>query len=217
MSEPLCITAYPRCGIECDGYLPIDSILFYEVMRRLNGPQILTTPGRNPDARMPQAGAWGLAKTEIDGVWFYAASFAQWGPHTDGRSHWNKRFDQQGAHLVDFRGRRGKVIVEEGRYKAYHMPQFYRHALWVSWFVVGDRPQIENLLSTITHIGKKAAQGMGRVNRWQVTPWREDWSVYGEGGRLMRGIPDSNGILYGVRPSYWDSRNQVLCKLPDPN
>ena len=78
--------------------------------------------------------------------------------------------------LVDFQGKRGKVIIEQGRYKAYHMPVFYRVAEQVEWYCVGDKARIEALLSTVTHIGKKRAQGWGRVIRWEVEPWPKDWS-----------------------------------------
>ncbi len=210
--EPLKITAWLRCGVITDTHLPIDAILFYSAMAQLNGPQLVTLPGRNPDAK---TASLPLKHVEVDGVWFHAASFAQWGPHADGQAFWTKRFDQKTAHLVDFRGRRGKVIVGQGRYKAYRMPVFYRHALWVSWYVVGDYVAIQRLLAPMTHIGKKTAQGFGRVIRWEVEPWDHDWSVYGPGGRLMRAIPERGGILYGIRPSYWDRRNQVPCRLPE--
>lgn len=212
MFEPLKITAYPRVGIQCDEYLPIDGILYAAAMRLKHGPEILTTPGQATDAEsilLP------LDCREKDGEWFYAASFAQWeAPHTDGQSFWVKRFDPQHSDLVDFRGKRGKVIVEQGRYKAYHMPIYYRHALEVSWYVVGDKSQIERLLQIVTHIGKKTAQGNGRINRWCVESWPADCSLRNDAGKPMRAIPQSGGILYGIRPSYWDSKNQVECQLP---
>lgn len=214
MYEPLKVTARPRVGIEADAFLPLDGILFSVAMRREYGPQMLTSPGRAPDARpVPLP----LARVEAGGTWFYAASFAEWGPHADYSSFWVKRFDQAHDDLVDFDKRRGKVIVEEGRYKAYHMPTFLRHALWVSWYVVGDRGEIEALLAHATHLGKKATQGNGRIIDWRVEPWAEDWSVTGPDGRLMRALPapdDPAAVLYGYRPSYWLPQNQTRCLLP---
>lgn len=214
MYEPLKITAYPRCGIVADEYLPIDGILFYAAMRQEYGSQILTTPGKVADVAdvdLP------LEKRNINGEWFYAASFAQWETPADGQGFWVKRFDRKQDHFIDFGKRRGKVIVEQGRYKAYRMPTFYRHALSVSWYVVGDNAEIENLLAHVTHIGKKTAQGNGRIIRWQVEECPHDWSIYGEGGILMRAIPDEDGILYGIRPSYWLRKNQVVAALPQSN
>lgn len=214
MYEPLKITCRPRAGIETDPYLPIDGILYHLAMRRRHGPQLLTAPGRAVEA---EPVALPLARVEAAGTWFHAASFAVWGPHADYASFWVKRFDAGHADLVDFAGRRGKVVVEEGRYKGYHMPTFLRHALWVSWYVVGDRAEIAALLAHATHVGKKTAQGNGRVNGWAVEPWPEDWSIAGPDGRLMRALPapdDPAAVLYGYRPSYWLPENQMPCRLP---
>lgn len=211
MYEPLKITAYPRCGIECDEYLPIDAILYFAAMRKEYGPLMLSTPGQASsvdDVILP------LGRTEMHGEWFYRASFAQWGPHTDGQTFWTKRFDRKGEDLISFGQKRGKVITEQGRYKAYRMPIFYRHALHVSWHVVGDLDAITELLKPMTHIGKKAAQGAGRIIRWEIDPCDVDFSIYDANGNLTRATPSPGGILYGVRPSYWLHSNQVRCKLP---
>ena len=47
----------------------------------------------------------------------------------------------------------------------------------------------------------------------KLEPWPEDWSCYRD-GQPMRAIPADDGILYGVRPSYWSPKNQVPCRLP---
>lgn len=236
--EPLRITAWLQCGVVTDATLPIDSIIYYQVYRDAYGHQDMTLPGGDSsgigEAYMPFArrnlpydgfryvdGAplWRGCGDELkitvkEQPWYYAASFAQWGPHIDGTDHWNKRFDASLADLIDFGSKRGKVIVEQGAYKAYHMPVFYRHALTITWYVVGDGDVIERLLRQTTHIGKKYAQGWGAVLRWQVDSWEHDWSVWGPDGQLMRAIPDDKGILTGIRPSYWLPRNQVRCLMP---
>lgn len=66
-----------------------------------------------------------------------------------------------------------------------------------------------------THIGKKAAQGYGRVIAWTVEPWPEQWWLRDGRGKLMRAMPEPGGVLYGVRPSYWEPRHQTECRLPD--
>ncbi len=181
----------------------------------VNGVQEITLPGEEYHPKgTKQTHMWLKVLNGGTDQWFYAASFAQWGEATEGQDHWNKRFDSSLAHLVDFDGKRGKVIVEQGRYKAYHMPVWYRHALSVSWWVVGDIGWVMRMLSTVTHIGKKGAQGWGAVLRWEVEPTPCDWSVYGQGGKLMRAIPAEYGILTGLRPSYWIPRNQMICEVP---
>jgi len=214
MYKPLKITAYPRCGIETDVFLPIDAILYFYAMRRKYDSLIITTPGQLPNVAPVELP---LEKRIVNNEWFYAASFAQWSTYADGHGFWTKRFDRKQSHLIERDGkRRGKLIIHKGRYKSYHMPTFYRHALSVSWYVVGDKPEIESLLAHITHIGKKTSQGNGRIIRWQVEACPHDWSIYGEGG-LMRAIPDEGGILYGIRPPYWLRENQIVAALPQSN
>ena len=210
MFEPLKITAYPRCGIATDEFLPIDGVLFYSAMRREYGHPALLTPGAMnvPAVDLP------IQKKGKGQHWFYAASFAQWGPHTDGRTAWIKRFQLQRSDLIDFGRRRGKVIIDQGRYKAYRMPVFYRHALSVSWYVIGNQSEIGELLQPMTHIGKKTSQGFGRIVEWRVETVAYDWSIYAPDGRLMRSIPYSGGILYGIRPPYWLPENQTQVQIP---
>jgi CRISPR type IV-associated protein Csf3 len=219
--EPLRIMAHLRTGVVTDRWLPLDTILLYQASRDAYGAQVATLPGgetEKQDVGMP------LAIIHPDTpYWYYACSWAQPQPWwvAEGRDHWNKRFDQGFAHLVDFGSRRGKVIIEQGQYKAYHMPVFYRVADRVEWYCIGDRERIEALLSTVTHIGKKRSQGWGRVIQWEIEPWPEDWSVW-HNGQLTRGVPagDVAGkgtfdfVHYGLRPSYYRQENQMMVAMP---
>ena len=214
--KPLRVRAILRAPVVADEYLPLDGILFYQVMRDEHGPQIITVPGSClpcHEETLPLA----VANSGTQN-WYYCCSWAQWSHDVEGRDYWNKRFDSRLSDLVDFGGRRGKVLIEQGRYKAYHMPVFYRAALWIDWWCVGDRERIEYLLLCCTHVGKKAAQGWGRVIRWEIESAPEDWSVWRD-GKLMRGIPDDSGGAhiqhYGVRPSYWLSANQMMLVMPN--
>ncbi len=215
--EPLHIRALLRTPIVADQYLPLDGILLYQAHREKAGFQAITLSGEYVQQT--------ISTLPLDIVhpgrrqWYYRCSWAQWPDHTrEGRDYWNKRFDSSLADLVDFQGQRGKVIVEQGEYKAYHMPVYYRAALWVEWYAVGDRQEINQLLQTVTHIGKKTVQGWGRVYQWQISPFSDDYSVW-YGNRLMRGIPAneapgfSSGV-YGIRPSYWNKANQMMLALP---
>jgi len=219
--EPLHVRAYLRTAMIADRWLPLDGILLYQAHRDKLGPQVVTIPGEyscNGVSTLPL----GIVHPGRRN-WYYQCSWAQWSHDVEGKDHWNKRFDVQFAHLVDFQDRRGKVIIEQGRYKAYHMPVFYRAALWVEWYCVGDKAEIEYLLSTVTNLGKKAVQGWGRVSRWQIETWPDDWSVW-RGGELMRGVPFEDTreagrpfdmTHYGIRPSYWKHDNQTMLAMPD--
>src|SRR5690606_10067970 len=142
-----------------------DGLLYYTAVRERLGPQDLTRPGEHIQPqelggiRLPFAR---LNNHSREGNHFYACSFARWPDHTvEGRDHWACRFDVQFSDLVDFGGKRGRVSQASGRYKAYRMPVYYRHALYVDWYARGDRAEIERLLPFCSHLGKKSAQGWG--------------------------------------------------------
>jgi CRISPR type IV-associated protein Csf3 len=214
--EPLKITAQLQTAVIGDVFLPIDGILYYQAHREAFGAQEVTFSGSSDKRYEISSEALPLARCEEHGpYWYYAASFAQWPTAlAEGSDHWNKRFDAGLSDMVDFGKRKARVDVASGPYKAYHMPVFYRHALEISWYVLGERRGVERLLSCCTHIGKKMAQGWGSVLAWNVAPHHADWSVRGENGKVMRAIPDASGILTGFRPSYWLAKNQTVCLLP---
>lgn len=223
---PLHIRATLRAPVVADQWLPVDGILLFQQCRETLGEQTITTPGisnlAQPKGEEMIGGRLPLAYVHAKD-WYYRCSWAQWGPYQDGSDYWSKRFDQSHAELVDFRGRRGNIDIGAGAYKAYRMPVYYRSALWVEWYCVGDQERIADLLLTVTHIGKKTSQGWGRVSRWTVEQVDADHSIWSD-GRLMRGIPRyhwprENGEpgkigVYGVRPSYWDQRNQMELVMP---
>lgn len=130
---------------------------------------------------------------------------------TDGSDYWNKKFDSRYIEYLEWTG---KLVINSGKFRAYHMPVFYRHSLKLTWYALGDKIGIEKLLPFVTHIGKKFSQGWGRVLSWQCDNMDEDWSEE-KNGQAMRSIPSENGILYGIRPSYWLRENQVECRLPE--
>lgn len=212
-NERMRITAWPRCGIQSDKYLPLDGILHASMMRRTFGAEDVTVAGDMAQWG-GQHGSIPLQRKSAGGVWFYACSFADWGDvWADDTGFWAKRFDQASADLIDFDGRRGKIDVSSGLYKGYQMPVYTRSALRVYWYAVGDMERVRDLLSDVTHIGKKTSQGYGRINLWDVEAWPHDWSMWRD-GKPTRAIPAQDGALYGVRPPYWRAANQTTCTLP---
>jgi CRISPR type IV-associated protein Csf3 len=211
------VRAYLRSGVVSDGYMPLDGILLYQAHRDQLGVQVVTPPeyDGSADITLPLAVA-----NEGTPDWYYKCSWAIWPKHTvHAKEYWNKRFDTPLEYLVDFQGRRGKIETGKGRYKSYHTLIYYRAALWLDWYCVGDFDAIAYLLSTVTHIGKKATQGWGRVIRWEITPIEEDASVW-LGGRLVRGVPVPEAPsaptgMYGIRPPYWGRANLRTLALPE--
>lgn len=222
---PLRVRAWLRTPVIADQWLPLDGALLATATRRDLGSQILSLAGESLLAR-PHGEAMRGGKLPITTVhardWYYRCSWAQWGPHVDGLDAWSKRFDATLAYMVDFRGRRGRVDTSAGAYKGYRMPVYYRAALWVEWYCVGSEDAVSDIAKMITHLGKKTDQGWGRVMRWDIETIQEDWSIWRD-GRLMRGIPIYHWPrrmgtpvigIYGIRPSYWDKRNQVELVMP---
>jgi CRISPR type IV-associated protein Csf3 len=209
------VTAHLQCGVIDDGFLPLDGILYYYAMRERYGPQVSTQPGQDHEVRVTGVSLPILRVNEHGPLWFYAASFAQWGIVAEGKEYWNKRFDFSAASLVGFGNKKAKVDIASSEYKAYHMPVFYRHSPTVSWFIECEPEWLSGLLPHITHLGKKTSQGWGAISRWEIEPQKQDFSVYGPAGELMRSVPSEvGGILYGFRPSYWLPKNQARCALP---
>jgi hypothetical protein len=217
----LLVTAHLRAPVVADCWLPLDGILFYQHVRADLGAQEMTVPGQSaqPKGAPIKGGRLPIAIVH-DKHWYYRCSWAHWGPHVDGQDHWVKRFDNGFADLVDFHGRRGRVDTSAAAYRAYHMPVNYRSALYVQWYCVADYDCLAPLLAAVTHIGKKAAQGWGRVSLWEVERMDCDRSIWDGEQRLMRGIPvyharggEPRGI-YGIKPPYWDRRNQMELAMP---
>lgn len=207
-----------------DGELPLDGPLAAEWMRRHHTDLYYnSTVGIKAedliDADLPLERRGNLSGPD----WYFACSFAVWPDLVaEGQTHWNKRFRSEYSDMIDFAGKRGKVIVEQGPQKAYHMPLFYTAAMEVKWWVFGDKAGIEDLLSGIRAIGKKTSQGFGVVLDWEVAPMAEDWSCY-RNGRPTRTIPvDENNPppsgdfgYRGYRPPYWHPARQGFVLLPD--
>lgn len=226
MFETLKVTAILQTPVIADprGYLPLDAILYAIHVREVIGEPMLVScsnesivkSGYDRRRPLPIKKIGYRQNWHHEQIWFYASSFAQW-PDTIAytTAFWTKRFDMhEGSALIDFQGRRGKIVTAEGPYKGYQMPVFARHAKEITWYVVGDSEEIRRLLRFANSIGKKPAQGWGAVREWLVEPWPHDWSVYGPQRRLMRALPQAGGIPHGIRPSYWNPRHYVPCRLP---
>lgn len=214
--QPLHVRAWLQTGVISDQFLPLDGVLYYHAVRQALEVENVTIPGAS---NVPESIGVVLpirkANTKYD-CWFYKCSFAQWPEHTiEDQQTYSKRFDLKFSRLIDFGSKRGKVRTNSGRYKGYHVKVYYRHALYVDWYLDGDKAAIEKLLRFCTHLGKKAAQGWGSVSRWEVFPIQHDRSVRDENGKLMRAVPIKKpSFTYGLRPSYWEPKHQFNVVLP---
>lgn len=216
MFKPLRIRAYPRSGIISDQYLPLDGILYYHLVRKIFGEQVVSKPGESVIKEYGQV-KLPLKQTKYlgDGEWFYKVSFAQWSNDViEDNSFKVKQSDF--VRFQKYLNQNKKISVSGGKYKSYHIKIYYRHASFVQWYCMGAPYQIAELLRFCTHIGKNSGDGWGEVARWEIQDWPEDWSVRGPEDQLMRAIPRDNGkFLYGIRPSYWEPKHIFPVKMPD--
>lgn len=247
MFQPMQITAFLAGNIALarPEDLALDGILSYQVLRRHFGEEFYTLPDPkeclffarlplemrgNPSSRMQEAetGMKWIAKAEgmvDESLWYWSCSSAQIEVKGRDTQHWNKRFDVQPAlsdHL-DFGGRVEKIIIEQGRFKAYHMPLPTLVCDKVVWYAYGDMEQVAELLCDVSGIGKKRSHGQGAILRIVVEPMQEDCSTWKEHW-LMRPLPGPLGLEVqwdggfdvahiAFRAPQWHSGNQAMCAV----
>lgn len=226
--RPLKVEAALGSPFVGDPNFPLDGALLYLAMAEAHGGEL---PVWEPGRAMPyDPRIVPLQIIENGAEWFFACSWAIWGDYVEDTDHWNKRFDVPALDMLDSKVRR--VALSEGPYKAYHMPLYYRHALSITWYCVGDQDRIGALLRGMDFIGKKTSQGWGHVLRWTISQADEDYSIVDNIGRPMRAIPtsyyegiyaeqaDRGNILdlhfaqYAYRPPYWAIENQGRVVVP---
>lgn len=244
MFQPLRVTAYlaNSIGMTRPQDLALDGILGAQVIKQHYGLQYYHLPDPkehlkfvrlpfalrgSPSNAVEQAETgfvlWDSAThTRDESLWYWSCSSAQMTVDARDTSHWVKRFRTKPAlsDHIDFKGKREKVLIEQGRFKAYYMPLPLLVAEKIEWYAYGNAEQIDRLLWPVIAIAKKRSQGKGEVLRWQVEPIPNDCSEWRD-GRLMRPIPGPLVDLATVTPHdiqhcafrapQWHPLNQAMC------
>lgn len=240
MMQSLHIMAYLASSIAISRPedISLDGILSYEVLRRHFGADFYSLPdpkevlhfARLPLAmrgkpspfveRLATGDVWYRHGQADDSFWYWACSSAQIAVVGRDTQYWNKRFDAQPglSDHIDFGGRVEKVLIEQGRFKAYHMPVLTLIAEKIEWYAVGDGEQIADMLRPVMAIGRKRSQGQGAIVRWDVEPMQEDYSEWRDGllvrpipGPLASGMTPLDMQYIAFRAPQWHSSNQALC------
>jgi CRISPR type IV-associated protein Csf3 len=215
----LVVRAYLQTPVISDKYLPLDGILFNQMIRDNFGQKVFTK-SRSNSAKIYSGKYLPLLKRndQSKNEWYYACSFAVWSPDTTrGISEYAKRFDTNLAvSCIDFGKKRGRVDTARGDNKNYFIKEYTFNSPYVEWYCRGIKSELEMLLKFCTHIGKKSAQGFGSVLNWTVEETERDWYKNDNSGKVMRAIPSNKGIaIYGIRPSYWHQDHQFKVILPE--
>lgn len=165
-----------------------------------------------------------ISKGFIGNEWYWKVSSPVFSQGAQYRDRYRKRWDYQEYNL-NWGKRKAKWQSSEGGEKNYDLPLECQAIKAISWFAVGDKQSVEELLVYCTHIGKKRSYGNGEVHQWQITEIPEDFHLVREGA-LMRPIPyrlagdlglnaSNNPLMdWGWRPPAWLSTNQELCLMP---
>ena len=158
-----------------------------------------------------------LATWEFGGQWGWCASAAQWPDQTlvSGDHVRRKPPHEQYVRLT----KAVSYDVGVGPAKAMNKPVQTRFARQIVWYALGLPGEVEELLRDVTHIGKLAGHGHGRVLRWEVDVQADDWSIM-RNGRLMRRMPAGFNSLRGnhngaIRPPYWHQSR--ICNAVGPD
>jgi CRISPR type IV-associated protein Csf3 len=242
---PMQITAYVAGSIALarPEDLALDGLLSYQLLRRHFKDEFYFLPDPKEKllfARLPlemrgepsplmreiPTGAKWMVPAEglrDESLWYWACSSAQIDVKGRDTQYWNKRFDTQASlsDHIDFGGRVEKILIEQGRYKAYHMPLPTLVCDKVTWYAYGDMEKVAELLTGIAAIGKKRSAGNGSVIKMLAEPLEQDWSEWCN-NELMRPIPGPlaknvqwhggfNAQHTAFRAPQWHAGNQAMC------
>jgi hypothetical protein len=154
---------------------------------------------------------------------YYHASSPHYIYNCESQVNFRKRWDQQDKHL-NWGKKKAKFDSAAGQFKSYDLPIFLRNTNQIDWFVVGKQTDIADLLTSVTHIGKKRSQGYGLILGWTVQEIAHDWSIYGAKGQLTRPIPclekkqlPENTSLAAWKLPSWHHESISLCWVPSHN
>lgn len=217
---PLKITATLLDGrfSSADGIIMFDSILYHAWYIK-HAPQVLEGIYDHQ-----QIGHVGLPLKQLEGN-RWAASKGVYEEIETQIEYYNKRPDFFAGDKIDYLDMdKGLISDSVGLYRAYRNPQLIRTVKdgIITFFAVGHKNEVEELLNLMVGVGKKTAMGFGFVSEWKVEEIDEDYTtehpVYG----LMRPIEVdkadkkySNPIMeYAVKPPYWKAKNMRLCYVP---
>jgi len=223
---PLRIRAYLQTPVvTSDTYLPLDAAIYSVMVRDAVGDdRFISLANENTVKEGKHINLPFKKNRARSECWFYCCSFAQWPDHAvDGNEAYVKKFDTIHSDFIEFGKRKATVDISRGHYKAVHRKLYYRSALYIDWYALGDKDIIIDLLRFVTNLGKKTAQGWGAVLRWEVIDWHEDWSIRGPKNqrgqqKLMRALPmERSSVVCGLRPSYWLPRHQFQSVIPHPS
>lgn len=206
--EPLRIVAHLSEGVALRHPLHLDAILASVVAQRNQCMPPL--PGEKQGVEIPiQRELMNRFHMVSDGVCVVEVNEVR---YKNGRAPWVEYARMGNAKIRN-------VKISMGQDKSVRRP--YSFAIMagdaITWWALGDREQILDLLRHVRYIGKFANTGKGRVVRWDVEPcdsWHASWNGFPvlADGKPMRALPvdwpgvDSSApqMMAPISYPYWD-------------
>lgn len=208
--NPLAITAALRGPLTNPPML--DGLLGYVIARRLG-----LVAGFGPIQKI----AIPIARDESDR--FYLCSSPVFGVDQRELRYVNRRFPLHEAQLLgEIKSRR--IDIGAGACRSYRIPtevQFVEGDRIV-WYASGDAEATLDLLTEVTHLGRRRAVGRGPVQSWTVAPC-EPWDGFPilRAGQPLRPLPagypglvDPAMAYQVIDPPYYEHVREELCAVP---
>lgn len=184
----------------------LDAILLYEYCRK-NDPDFYTRNiNAGDDFKYPDN--FPVKVINFDGTWFYACSDAVYRIDKTVRTFWNRRTDDK--RLENYFNTKKKLRTSAGVTKNYRIPMNTNLVKEFIWYCVGDKEQIQNLLSKVYYLGKKHSQGKGQVAKWEVEEIDKDYSIFID-DVLIKTVPIDYLQTKGIEP---DLQTTVIKQIP---
>lgn len=217
---PLKITAHLMDGRfnSSDGIVMLDSILYHAWFIK-HKPYVFEETYDHKDI-----GYVGLPLKQLPGN-RWAASKGVYEQIDSKIEYYNKRPDFFASDKLDYLDEdKGVISDSAGVYRAYRKPQLIRTVKngIISFYAIGHKNEVQELLDLMIGVGKKTAIGFGFVSKWEVEEIENDYTTEHPKYGLMRPIEVEEAthkyfypvMMYGVKPPYWKAKNARLCYVP---
>jgi len=207
--EPLAITAtlWGRIILPVEGYVHLDALLAWAVCHVEGRPPALDEEQLAP-VEIP------VARSACDRYYLASASVSV---VRERELRWkNKRFPVEWWQTLGGGKSARRVQTSAGPSKGFRVPVEAQHLEGdrLTWWCVGDRPEVERLLSVVTHVGRHRGCGEGEVRGWGVEPcepWGSGFPVVDAEGQPLRHLPADEELVTGehlmrigvLEPPYW--------------
>lgn len=201
-------------------YLNFDSILSYLCLRDALGELFYNLPS---DVNLDLTSLKLPLKKTLD---IYHSSVSQFTNPKLYKETIYKRFTDKQIHKVKSK-RYKKIRVGSGYFKGFMIDLPALLTEDVTFYCNGDKNSINELLTHLTHLGKKPSIGGGHITDYKITNTSEDYSFYKD-GQVMRPIPAQLGFdkfhiplkdgmtlsRQAYKPPYWNNENVDMCYVP---